>query len=83
VDELLAPTVPRLVLQGSKDSFGTAEEIRAAVGRAPDISVVELPGADHGFRISKSSGFTPADSRTTLIAEVSRFVRAVAGITTS
>ena len=43
--------MPRLVLQGSKDSFGTPEEIRAAIGKAPGISVVELPGADHGFRI--------------------------------
>jgi predicted alpha/beta-hydrolase family hydrolase len=51
--ELLAPTVPRLVLQGSKDSFGTAEEIRAAVGDTSDITVVELPGADHGFRIAR------------------------------
>ena len=54
--ELLAPTAPRLVLQGSKDSFGTPEEIRAAIGTAEGVSVVELPGADHGYRIAKSSG---------------------------
>ena len=35
VDELLAPTVPRLVLQGTNDSFGRPEEIRAAIGDAP------------------------------------------------
>src|SRR4029453_15121447 len=51
--ELLAPTVPRLILQGSKDSFGTAEEIRAAIGNARGISVVELPGADHAYRIAR------------------------------
>lgn len=32
VSELLTPTVPRLDLQGSKDSFGTADQIRAAIG---------------------------------------------------
>jgi uncharacterized protein len=122
VEELLAPAVPRLVLQGSRDSFGTPEEIRAAIGKAPGISVVELPGADHGFRIArrrtkeeragnaspsasddadggiqersaasgashrteipKSSPSSPADLRTTVVTEVSRFIEAVAGIST-
>jgi uncharacterized protein len=136
--ELLAPTVPRLVLQGSRDSFGTADEIRKAIGEAPDITVVELPGADHSFRIARRrakeeradnvspsasddagggikarsaasgasnqtrikersgasgasnqrpiarrSAFTPADLRMALVTEVSRFIGAVAGITTS
>jgi uncharacterized protein len=83
VAELLAPEAPRLVLQGSKDSFGTPEEIRAAIGTAEGIKVVELPGAGHSSRIAKSSAFTPADLRTTLVAEVSRFVGAAAGISTS
>jgi predicted alpha/beta-hydrolase family hydrolase len=81
--ELLTPTVPRLVLQGSKDSFGTAEEIRIAVGDTSDITVVQLPGVDHGFRIPKSASFTPADLRMTLVTEISRFIGAVAGISTS
>jgi uncharacterized protein len=81
--ELLAPTVPRLVLQGSKDSFGTPEEIRVAIGNARGISVVELPGADHAYRIAKSSAFTPADLRMTLLTEVSQFIGATAGISTS
>jgi predicted alpha/beta-hydrolase family hydrolase len=81
--ELLAPTVPRLILQGSKDSFGTAEEIRAAIGNAQGISVVELPGADHAYRIAKSSAFSAADLRSTIVPEVGRFIGAVAGISTS
>jgi uncharacterized protein len=100
VAELLAPAVPRLVMQGNKDSFGTPEEIRAAIGNAPGLSVVELPGADHGFRIvgartaasgasskrtqtAKSSPLSPAELRTAVVAEVSRFIGAVAGISTS
>jgi predicted alpha/beta-hydrolase family hydrolase len=81
--ELLIPTVPRLVLQGSKDSFGSAAELRTAVGAIPGITVVELPGADHGYRLAKSSAFTPADLRMTLVTGISRFIGAVAGITTS
>ena len=80
--ELLAPSAPRLVMQGSKDSFGTPEEIRAAIGTAEGVQVVELPGADHGYRIAKSSAFTPADLRITLVAEVSRFIAAAVGIST-
>jgi uncharacterized protein len=99
VAELLAPAVPRLVLQGSKDSFGNPDEIRAAIGNASGISVVELAGADHGFRIvgarsaasgarkrtqaAKSSRLSPAELRTTVVAEVSGFIGAVAGISTS
>lgn len=82
VSELLTPTVPRLVLQGSNDSFGTADQIRAVVGDTPGITIVELPGADHSFRIGKSSAFTPAELRMALVTEVSRFIAAVVGITT-
>jgi predicted alpha/beta-hydrolase family hydrolase len=97
VAELLAPAVPRLVLQGTKDSFGTPEELRAVIGNAPGISVVELLGANHGFRIvgaqstasasstptAKSFPLNPTELRTTVVAEVSRFIGAVAGISTS
>lgn len=72
--ELLAAGVPRLVLQGSRDTFGTPAEIRAAVGEAPGIRLVELPGADHGFRVAKGAAFTAADLRRTLVTEVGRFV---------
>jgi predicted alpha/beta-hydrolase family hydrolase len=86
VAELLAPAAPRLVLQGNKDSFGRPEEIRAAIGKAPGISVVELPGADHSFRISRrrtEGELSPAGLRTTVVAEVRGFIEAVAGISTS
>jgi len=82
VAELLTPDVPRLVLQGSKDSFGTADEIRTAIGEAFGVTVVELPDADHGFRIGKSSAMSPADLRMMLITQVSRFIAAELGITT-
>jgi predicted alpha/beta-hydrolase family hydrolase len=80
--ELLAPTAPRLILQGSKDTFGTAQEIRTAIGNARGISIVELPGADHAYRVAKSSSFSATDLRSAVVAEVSRFIRAVAGIST-
>ena len=72
--ELLFAGVPRLVLQGSRDTFGTPAEIRAAVGETSDLRLVELPGADHGFRVVKDAVFTAADLRRTLVTEVGRFV---------
>ena len=72
--ELLTAGVPRLVLQATKDSFGTPEEIRAAMGAAPDVRIVELPGVDHGFRVAKGVGFSPADLRFRLVAEVTDFL---------
>lgn len=72
--ELLAPRVPRLVLQGSNDAFGGADEVRAGIGNAPAITVVELPGADHSFRLAKAAPFTPADLQATVVDQVLSFV---------
>jgi predicted alpha/beta-hydrolase family hydrolase len=76
VGELLAPTVPRLVLQGTSDAFGTPAEIRAAIGDAPGVTLVELPGADHSYRLPKGSLFSPADLRAALVARVGEFLAA-------
>jgi uncharacterized protein len=72
--ELLMAGVPRLVLQGSKDTFGTPDEVREAMGATPGIRLVELPGADHGFRVAGAASFTAADLRARLLAEVGLFV---------
>ena len=75
--ELLAPTVDRLVLQGTRDAFGSAAEIRLALNGAQGIQVIDLPGADHGYRLPKTTaGFTAADLRTTIVDSVAEFVGA-------
>src|SRR5829696_4205631 len=80
IAELLQPQAPRLVLQGTSDAFGRAAEIQAAIKEAGGIRLVELPGADHSFRVAMSSSFTPADLRAALLSEVTRFVDARLGI---
>jgi predicted alpha/beta-hydrolase family hydrolase len=77
--ELLTPSAPRLVLQGSKDTFGDAEELVTAVGESRGVTVVALPGADHSFRTAKTAPFTPADVRASVFAEVAAFVLGQAG----
>lgn len=51
--ELACAGVPVLVVQGGRDAFGGADEVRAqlALASAPiDIEVVEAAGADHSLR---------------------------------
>ena len=80
IAELLQPQAPRLILQGSSDAFGRPAEIQAAIKEVGVIRLVELPGADHSFRVAMSSSFTPADLRAALLSEVTRFVAARLGI---
>ena len=72
--ELLTAGVPRLVLQGTRDSFGTPAEIRAAMGGAPGVRITELPGADHGFRVAKGASFGPADLQQRVLDAVTDFL---------
>jgi predicted alpha/beta-hydrolase family hydrolase len=78
--ELLTPTVPRLVLQGTRDTFGTADELGAELAGADggdQVVVVPLPGADHGFKTPARAEFRPADLRALLVASAVELVTAV------
>lgn len=78
--ELLSPTVPRLVLQGTRDTFGTADELTADLAAADggdQVVVVPLPGADHGFKTPARAEFRPADLRALLVASATELVAAV------
>jgi predicted alpha/beta-hydrolase family hydrolase len=48
--------VPTLFCSGTRDSFGTPEQLREAVGLVPDAALHFLEGADHGFATLKASG---------------------------
>jgi predicted alpha/beta-hydrolase family hydrolase len=43
---------PMLFVQGSRDAFGTAEEIRALIPSLQRASLHEVAGGDHSFKIS-------------------------------
>ena len=78
--ELLTPTVPRLVLQGTRDTFGTADELRADLATADggdQVVVVPLPGADHSFKTPARAEFRPADLRALVVASAVELVAAV------
>jgi predicted alpha/beta-hydrolase family hydrolase len=50
--ELRGVSVPTLVVQGDRDSFGSPAEVRTPPLPA-NIELFELPGANHGFAVRK------------------------------
>ena len=63
-------SVPTLFCSGTRDSFGTPEELQAAASNVPKATVELLDGADHGFAVLKSSGKTQED----VWSEAARFM---------
>ena len=48
---------PMLVIQGSRDTFGTPEELRPVLETlAPPASLHVVEGGDHSFKVSRSGG---------------------------
>ncbi|MBA3719632.1 MAG: hydrolase [Nocardioidaceae bacterium] len=63
--ELLGAGLPVLVVQGTRDAFGSAEDVRSAVGsNAPELTVVAIDGGDHGFAVpARDGGRAARDAR--------------------
>jgi predicted alpha/beta-hydrolase family hydrolase len=54
---LSAVRAPMLFIQGSRDPFGTPEELRAAIGGLqPLAELYVVEGGDHSFKVLKSAG---------------------------
>ena len=55
--ELLGARLPVLVVQGTRDAFGSAADVRSAVGsEPPELTVVDIDGGDHGFSVLARDG---------------------------
>jgi uncharacterized protein len=68
--------VPVLIVQGSRDAFGTPDELRQHVtGLRLELLVVE--GGDHSFKQAKKIAPDPAVSRAAVLDAVARFVGSV------
>ncbi|GAA0411566.1 alpha/beta family hydrolase [Leifsonia naganoensis] len=74
LDELLLPDVPVLVLQGDRDTFGTAETVASEAAAQAGLQIVTVPGADHGMKTLKSSPLSPAAVRELIVSTVAGFV---------
>jgi predicted alpha/beta-hydrolase family hydrolase len=68
--------IPVLIVQGSRDAFGTPDEIRKHVtGIRLELEVVE--GGDHSFKQPKKIAPDPDASRTNVLEAVLRFMASV------
>ena len=50
---------PMLFVQGTRDAFGTGDEIRALLPRLQRATLHEVPGGDHSFKVSGRGAPTP------------------------
>jgi hypothetical protein len=59
-EHLPAIAVPMLFVQGSRDAFGTPEELAPVVARCRAATVHVVEGGDHSFAVPKRSGLAAA-----------------------
>lgn len=74
LDELLLPAVPVLVLQGDRDTFGTAEDVARETAGRSTIRVAAVAGADHGMKTLKSAPLGAAGVRELIVARTAEFL---------
>jgi uncharacterized protein len=68
--------VPMLFVQGSRDAFGSPDELRPVIKelKAPaDLYVVE--GGDHSFKVLKRAGVTPEDTYKAVLDRIELWLR--------
>lgn len=73
--ELNASGVPVLVLQGTRDTFGGPDDVRAVAGA--HVAVHEVSGGDHSFRARKMDGRTNVELLGELAREAAAFAQAL------
>jgi predicted alpha/beta-hydrolase family hydrolase len=72
-DHLSTLVTPTLILQGTRDSFGTPEEI-AGYDISPAVRVVFLEDGDHSFKPRKASGRTLAENMSAAVDRLTLFI---------
>jgi predicted alpha/beta-hydrolase family hydrolase len=69
-DEL--PDLPLLAVQGGRDPFGSAAEMRQL--SASERTVLEIPGGDHSLRVSRSGPVTQSEADEIVLLAVRRWM---------
>jgi uncharacterized protein len=66
---------PMLFVQGSRDSFGTEEEIRAVIKRLRlPATLYAIEGGDHSLKVPKSAGIPQAQIHESTMDEIARWL---------
>jgi predicted alpha/beta-hydrolase family hydrolase len=71
-------TMPMLFVQGTRDTFGTADEIRALLPRLQRASIYEVSGGDHSLKVTARSPVKQDEVMTKVMGEVSRWMLTLA-----
>jgi predicted alpha/beta-hydrolase family hydrolase len=72
-EHLAALATPALIVQGTRDPFGTRDEV-VTYRLSPAIEIEWLEDGDHSFKPRKSSGFTEQDHLARAIERTKDFV---------
>jgi len=70
------PRLPVLVVQGDRDAFGSADEIRASTVGTRGLALVDVPGGDHALRVPRAGPLTQAEADEIVGLAVRRWVLA-------
>lgn len=76
VSHLPRLSVPTLIVQGTRDTFGGPDDVRAATAAIPLVTVRPVPTGDHSLKTLVSAGHRPSDVEQEIAAEVAQWLRA-------
>lgn len=66
--------VPALIVQGTRDSFGGPDEVRAAVGDVPGLEILPVATGDHSLTVLKSARVPQAEVDRGVMAHVAAWI---------
>ncbi len=69
IDELAAVKIPVFIGQGSRDPFGTSDELSQASRSSPFVTVVDVPQGDHGLAVPKRAELDQEETLTLLVTQ--------------
>ncbi len=79
VSHLAHLTVPTLVVQGTRDTFGGPDDVRTAAAGAPRVEVLAVETGDHSLKVTRASGQSQDAVEAGIADAVAAFVRQAAG----
>jgi uncharacterized protein len=66
---------PMLFIQGTRDPFGTPDELRAVIKRDKlPATIYVIEGGDHSFKIPKSAGVTQSELHESILDEIAHWI---------
>jgi predicted alpha/beta-hydrolase family hydrolase len=70
---------PLLFVQGSRDAFGNADEIRTTIREEKlKATLYLIEGGDHSFKAPKSAGLSASEIHEAVMDEIARWVKEIA-----